>query len=285
MMEPSDPEAPMQVWLITGCSTGFGRVFAEAALAEGHAVVATARNVETIKDIGSAAPDRFLPLALDVTDPAACHRSVQAAVSRFGRVEVLVNNAGYGMVGALEESSSGEIRRMFETNVFGLIEMTKAALPGMRAQKSGWIVNLSSIAGLVPTPGFGVYNGTKFAVEGISEALAGEVAPFNIRVLIVEPGPFRTDFAGRSIVLAPPITGYEASINPSRRYIEDADGRQAGDPARAARAILDHIAQNRPELRMVLGKAAMTRMEAKLKILRSELDSGLERALGADFPA
>jgi short-subunit dehydrogenase len=222
---------------------------------------------------------------LDVTDPAACHRAVQAAIARFGKVDVLVNNAGYGMVGALEESSSGEIRRMFETNVFGLIEMTKAALPGMRAQKSGWIVNLSSIAGLVPTPGFGVYNGTKFAVEGISEALAGEVTPFNIRVLLVEPGPFRTDFAGRSIVLAPSIPGYETSINPSRKYIEDADGRQAGDPARAARAILDHIAQNRPELRMILGKAAMARMEAKLKIVRSELDSGLERALGADFPA
>jgi NAD(P)-dependent dehydrogenase (short-subunit alcohol dehydrogenase family) len=275
----------MQTWFITGCSTGFGRVFAEAALAEGHAVVATARKAEALAGLGAGAPDRFLPLALDVTDPAACHRAAQEARDRFGSVDVLVNNAGYGMVGALEESSSGEIRRLFETNVFGLIEMTKAALPLMRAQKRGWIVNLSSIAGLAATPGFSVYNGSKFAVEGLSEALAGEVAPFGIRVLIVEPGPFRTDFAGRSIVHAAPIPGYEDSINPSRAYIEDADGRQAGDPARAARAILDHIAQDRTELRMVLGKIAMARMEAKLKTMRSELDSGLERALGADFPS
>lgn len=275
----------MQVWLITGCSTGFGRVFAESALAEGHAVVATARRVESLEGVGAAAPERFLPLALDVTDPAACHRAAQAAISRFGSLDVLVNNAGYGMVGALEESSSGEIRRLFETNVFGLIEMTKAALPHMRARKRGWIVNLSSIAGLAATPGFSVYNGSKFAVEGLSEALAGEVASFGLRVLIVEPGPFRTDFAGRSIVHATPLPDYTEAIASTRRYIADADGHQTGDPARAARAILDHVAQNRPELRMVLGRIAMTRMEAKLKTLRAELDSGLEQALGADFPA
>ena len=275
----------MQVWLITGCSTGFGRVFAEAALEAGHAVAATARKVESLEGLGAAAPDRFLPLALDVTDPAACHRAVEAVAEKFGRLDVLVNNAGYGMVGALEESSSGEIRRLFETNVFGLIEMTKAALPRMRAQKSGWIVNLSSIAGLAATPGFSVYNGSKFAVEGLSEALAGEVASFGIRVLIVEPGPFRTDFAGRSIVHATPMPEYGRAIAATRKYIADADGHQAGDPERAARTILDHIAQNRPELRMLLGKLAMTRMETKLKTLRSELESGRERALGADFPA
>lgn len=274
----------MQVWLITGCSTGFGRVFAEAALADGHAVVATARKAGSLEGLGAAAPDRFLGLGLDVTDPAACHRAVQEATGRFGRVDVLVNNAGYGMVGALEESSSGEIRRLFETNVFGLIEMTKAALPGMRARKGGWIVNLSSIAGLAATPGFSVYNASKFAVEGLSEALAGELRPLGIRVLLVEPGPFRTDFAGRSIVQAPALPDYQRSVGPTRKYIQDADGAQAGDPARAARAILDHIAQNRPELRMLLGKMAMDRMEAKLKTMRSDLESGLERALGADFP-
>ena len=275
----------MQVWLITGCSTGFGRIFAEAALAEGHAVVATARRAESLEGLGAAAPDRFLPLPLDVTDPAACHRAVQEATARFGRLDVLVNNAGYGMVGALEESSSGEIRRMFETNVFGLIEMTKAALPVLRAQRRGWIVNLSSIAGLAATPGFSVYNGSKFAVEGLSEALAGEVAPLGIRVLLVEPGPFRTDFAGRSLVHAAPMADYAQAIASTRRYIAEVDGRQTGDPGRAARAILDHIAQDRPELRMILGKIAMDRVEAKLRTLRSELDSGLERALGADFPS
>ena len=274
----------MQVWFITGCSTGFGRVFAEAALAAGHAVVATARKVESLDGLGTAAPERFLPLPLDVTDPAACHRAVQAAIARFGRVDVLVNNAGYGMVGALEESGSGEIRRLFETNLFGLIEMTKATLPSMRAQKSGWIVNLSSIAGLVATPGFSVYNSSKFAVEGLSEALAGELRPIGIRVLLVEPGPFRTDFAGRSLVHSPSMPDYQHSIGPTRKYVQEADGHQNGDPVRAARAILDHIAQNRPELRMLLGKMALDRMEVKLKSLRSELDSGLERALGADFP-
>lgn len=275
----------MQVWLITGCSTGFGRVFAEAALAAGHAVVATARRAESLEGIGGAAPDRFLALGLDVTDPAACHRAVQAAEARFGRVDVLVNNAGYGMVGALEESPSGEIRRMFETNVFGLIEMTKAVLPGMRARKGGWIVNLSSIAGLVATPGFGAYNATKFAVEGLSEALAGELRPFGVRVLVVEPGPFRTDFAGRSIVEVPAMADYQRSVGPTRKYIHDADGTQAGDPARAAQAILDHIAQNRTELRMLLGKMAHDRMAGKLTQLQKEHEAGKERALAADFPA
>ena len=274
----------MQVWLITGCSTGFGRVFAEAALADGHAVVATARNAESVANLGASASGRFLALPLDVTDPAACHRAVRETIARFGRLDVLVNNAGYGMVGALEECSSGEIRKLFETNVFGLIEMTKAALPSMRAQKGGWIVNLSSIAGLAATPGFSVYNGSKFAVEGLSEAMAGELRPLGIRVLLVEPGPFRTDFAGRSLVHSPSMPEYQHSVGPTRKYVQDADGHQNGDPARAARAILDHVAQNRSELRMLLGKLAMDRMEVKLKNLRSELDSGLARALGADFP-
>ena len=275
----------MQVWLITGCSTGFGRLFAEAALADGHAVVATARRVESLQGLGVAAPDRFLALPVDVTDPAACHLAVQETVNRFGSLDVLVNNAGYGMVGALEESSSGEIRRMFETNVFGLIELTKAALPVMRAQQRGWIVNLSSIAGLAATPGFSVYNATKFAVEGLSEALAGEVRALGIRVLLVEPGPFRTDFAGRSLVQTTPMADYQRTVGPTRKYVEQVDGTQTGDPARAARAILDHIAGNRPELRMLLGKIAMDRIAVKLNSLQKELESGRERALGADFPS
>jgi NAD(P)-dependent dehydrogenase (short-subunit alcohol dehydrogenase family) len=274
----------MQTWLITGCSTGLGRTLAESALKEGHTVVGTARRTEALAGLIASSPDRFLALGLDVTDPAACHRAIHATIERFGRIDVLVNNAGFGMVGALEESPSGEIRRMFETNVFGLIEMTKAALPVMRAQQSGWIVNLSSIAGLAATPGFGPYNATKFAVEGLSEALAGEVRPFGIRVLIVEPGPFRTDFAGRSIVETPAMPDYERSVGPTRKYIEDADGAQAGDPANAARAILDHVAQNRPELRMLLGKAAVDRLSAKLSSLQREMESGRDRALGADFP-
>lgn len=275
----------MAIWFITGCSTGLGRTLAEAALAEGHSVVATARRVEALAELEAQAPDRVLALGLDVTDPAACHRSVAAAVARFGRLDVLVNNAGFGMVGALEESSSGEIRRLFETNVFGLVEMTKAALPHLREQKAGWIVNLSSIAGLAATPGFGPYNATKFAVEGLSEALAGEVRAFGLRVLLVEPGPFRTDFAGRSIVEAPAMPDYQRSVGPTRKYIHDANGAQAGDPARAARAILDHVAQQRPELRLLLGKAAVDRLKTKLSSLQRELEAGRDRALAADFPA
>lgn len=275
----------MATWFITGCSTGLGRVLAEAAVSEGHCVVATARRVEALAELEALAPERVLALALDVTDPAACHRGVAAAVARFGRLDVLVNNAGYGMVGALEESSSGEIRRLFETNVFGLIEMTKAALPHLREQKAGWIVNLSSIAGLAATPGFGPYNATKFAVEGLSEALAGEVRPFGIRVLLVEPGPFRTDFAGRSIVEAPAMPDYQRSVGPTRKYIREVDGTQAGDPARAARAILDHVAHARPELRLLLGKAAVDRLKTKLSSLQRDLDAGRDRALAADFPS
>jgi NAD(P)-dependent dehydrogenase (short-subunit alcohol dehydrogenase family) len=278
-------EDSMTTWLITGCSTGLGRTLAEATLKEGHRVVATARRIEALEGIGAAAPDRFLAVGLDVTDPAACHRAVRATVDHFGRLDVLVNNAGYGMVGALEESPSGEIRRLFETNVFGLVEMTKAALPVLRAQRSGWIINLSSIAGLAATPGFGPYNATKFAVEGLSEALAGEVRPLGIRVLLVEPGPFRTDFAGRSIVQTAAMPDYQTSVGPTRKYVDDADGHQTGDPAKAARAILDHVAEERPELRMLLGRTALDRLAMKLGTLQREVESGRERALGADFPA
>lgn len=273
----------MGTWLITGCSTGLGRTLAEGALQEGHQVVATARRVEMLHGLGEKAPDRVLLATLDVTDPSQCRRAVEAACQRFGRLDVLVNNAGYGMVGALEESPSGEIRRMFETNVFGLMEMTKAALPLMRAQQSGWIINLSSIAGLAATPGFGAYNATKFAVEGVSEALAGEVRPFGIRVLLVEPGPFRTDFAGRSIVDTVAMPEYSVSVGPTRDYIAKADGSQAGDPAKAARAILEHVRENRSELRMLLGKMAMDRLKVKLNGLQREIESGRDRALNVDF--
>ena len=187
-----------KVWLVTGASTGFGRELVEYLLAQGASVVATARKVEGLKELEARYQESALVRSMDVTDQQQVEAVVSAAVQRFGRVDVLVNNAGYGMVGAVEESAEEEFRPMFETNVFGLIRVTQAVLPQMRMQGSGHIVNLSSIGGLVATPGFGLYNATKFAVEGLSEALAQEVKPLGISVTIVEPGPFRTKFLGRA---------------------------------------------------------------------------------------
>ncbi len=193
------PQQNAPVWFITGCSTGFGRDLAKLVLEKGWRAVVTARNPDTVQDFNTAYPDRALALKLDVTDPAQVAEAVKKAESSFGRIDVLVNNAGFGYLAAIEEGEDSEVRAMFETNVFGLAAMTRAVLPGMRQRRSGHIVNISSMAGLVGFPGVGYYNATKFAVEGLSEALAKEVEPLGIKVLVVEPGPFRTDWAGRSL--------------------------------------------------------------------------------------
>ncbi len=187
------------VWLITGCSTGFGRELSKILLAEGYCVVVTARDPAKIADLVADHPQTGLALALNVDDPAQIAASVGAAMKKFGRIDVLVNNAGYGYLAAVEEGEDAEIRAMFETNFFGLAAMSRAVLPIMRAQKSGTIVNISSMGGVCSFPGIGYYNATKFAVEGLSEAMAKELAPLGVKVLIVEPGPFRTDWAGRSL--------------------------------------------------------------------------------------
>ncbi len=225
------------VWLITGCSTGFGRELVRAVLAKGHRAVATARNPATLDEFASN--PNVLVAALDVTDPHQIGNAVTQAMARFGQIDVLVNNAGYGYLSAIEEGEDDEVRAMFEVNVFGLANMTKAVLPGMRERRAGHIVNISSMGGLIGFPGIGYYNATKFAVEGLSEALAKECAPLGIKVITVEPGPFRTDWAGRSLKTPKkPIADYTETAGARRDGIQNYSGQQPGDPVRAANAIV-----------------------------------------------
>jgi NAD(P)-dependent dehydrogenase (short-subunit alcohol dehydrogenase family) len=273
------------VWLITGCSTGFGRELALEALEKGHRVVATARNPATLEDVVSKYQDRALVQALDVTRPEDVARAVQAAEAKFGRIDVLVNNAGYGYLAAIEEGEDAKVRGMFEANVFGLVEMTKAVLPGMRKQRSGHIVNISSIGGLVGFGATGYYHATKFAVEGLSESLAIETAPLGIKVTIVEPGPFRTDWAGRSIQQsATRIPDYEPTAGKRRNETAARSGNQPGDPRRAAQAIMAAVAAAEPPLHLVLGRPALELARKKVASLSEELDRWADLTLSADFP-
>jgi NADP-dependent 3-hydroxy acid dehydrogenase YdfG len=273
------------VWFITGCSTGFGRELVTLLLGQNCRVVATARDVTKISDLVEGHEDDALALPLDVTDADAIKHAVKQAETRFGRIDVLVNNAGYGYFGAIEEGEDAPVRTMFDTNVFGLIDMTKAVLPGMRARRSGFVVNLSSIGGLVSFPGTGYYTATKHAVEALSEALSQEVAPLGIKVLIVEPGPFRTDFAGRSINMSKTlIDDYDSTAGERRRATNARNGRQQGDPVRAAQAIIDVVGAANPPLRLLLGAPALDGARAKLERLRADFDAWEETTRGADFP-
>jgi NAD(P)-dependent dehydrogenase (short-subunit alcohol dehydrogenase family) len=273
------------VWFITGCSTGFGRELAKLTLARGYRTVVTARDPQKIQDITAGHEGRGLALQLDVTDAAQVADAVKKAEAAFGRIDVLVNNAGFGYLAAVEESEESEVRAMFETNFFGLDRMTRAVLPGMRQRRHGHIVNISSIGGLVAFPGVGFYNATKFAVEGLSEALAKEIAPLGIRVLLVEPGPFRTDWAGRSIKqVRRPIADYAETAGANQRNISGYSGNQPGDPARAAEAIVKAVESPNPPLRLVLGRVALQHARAKLDLLRRDFDAWEETSLAADFP-
>ena len=273
-----------RVWFITGASTGFGRELAEQVLADGDKVVATARKPEQLAELGGQYPETALILPLDVMQQSAVDSAVKAALDRFGRVDVLVNNAGYGVNGAIEEVSEAEYMPMFETNVFGLLRVTRALLPQFRERKSGNIVNLSSIGGLIGTPGVGYYNASKFAVNGLSEALAGEMAPLGVHVTIVEPGPFRTDFLGRSATIAKnQIEEYRQSAGKSREYFETQAGKQAGDPVKAVKAIIAAVAAPEPPKHLVLGKQAYDRMEARLELWKNDLAAWKDTTLGADY--
>jgi NAD(P)-dependent dehydrogenase (short-subunit alcohol dehydrogenase family) len=281
----ANSQKSQKVWFITGASTGFGRQLAEQLLASGDHVVATARKSEQIADLVDQYPDKALAVPLDVTQDSAVESAVSAAIEKFGRIDVLVNNAGYGIFGAVEEATEAEFMPVFETNVFGLIRVTRAVLPHLRAQRSGHIVNLSSIGGLIGSPGWGYYNASKFAVEGFSEALAGELAPLGIHVTIVEPGPFRTDFLGRSGVEAKQrIADYDSTAGKTRQYAYDQAGKQVGDPARAAAAIITAVESSEPPKHLVLGKIAYNRMTARLDQWKQELERWQELSLGADFP-
>jgi NAD(P)-dependent dehydrogenase (short-subunit alcohol dehydrogenase family) len=273
------------VWFVTGCSTGFGREFVRAALAHGFRVVATARDPRKLDDLIAGHEDQAKALALDVTNSDQIKRAVYEAERAFGRIDVLVNNAGYGYLAAVEEGEEKDIRAMFETNFFGLTAMIRAVLPGMRARRHGCIVNVASVGGTVGHAGSGYYSATKFAVEGLSEALAQEVQPLGIRVLIVEPGPFRTNF-GRSVKQSSNIIAdYEKSAGEHRRQTIARSGKQPGDPARAAEAVIKALQSPTPPRHLVLGKAGFDNVENQLRSLLQEADLWKATSLGADYPA
>lgn len=275
-----------KTWFITGCSSGFGRILSEMALDRGDRVIATARNPAALEDLRDRAPspDHIALFELDVTRTDQIARVVRNAVERMGRIDVLVNNAGYGYVGALEETDPLEIRKVFDTNVFGLIEVTRSVLPQMRIQKSGHIINLSSVAGMSGTPGAGMYNATKFAVEGLSEALAGELASFGIRITLIEPGAFRTDFANRSLRVAPYRPEYAEALAVTRKYYETIGGRQPGNPLEAAKAILKVVDHPNPPLRLPMGKIALARIRTKIAQYEKEMQDWEPTILGTDYP-
>lgn len=271
-------------WFITGTSQGFGRELVRAAIERGDSVVATSRNPQAVAGVFPKAGGRLLAVAMDLRDAAQISNVVKEAVARFGRIDILVNNAGYGITGAVEEASENEISEVYETNVFGLLRVTRAVLPQMRKQRSGHIVNLSSIGGLTGLPGWGIYNSTKFAVEGLSEALAAELAPLGIGVTIVEPGPFRTDFLGGSLVkTANTLPDYAPTAGKTRTSADERNGKQQGDPAAAADAIVRAVTSPNPPLHLLLGKFAYERFHQKLSELRNEMDAWREVGLGTDF--
>ena len=257
-----------RVWFITGCSSGFGRALVHAARSAGGRVVATARRVEAL---GSLADEDVMTLALDVTRPDTFEQALDTATARFGRIDVLVNNAGIGFVGALEETSLADLRQVMETMFFGPAALTRAIVSRMRRQGSGAIVQISSQGGQITAPGFSAYCAAKFALEGLSEAVAAEVAPFGIRVLIVEPGSFRTELLGRSLSAAAVMEEYAGTVGATRSYLAREDSRQAGDPAKAAAAIIEVLNAEDPPLRLALGADAVDAIRAKHGRLSAEL--------------
>ncbi|MGW2706687.1 oxidoreductase [Streptomyces sp. NPDC001340] len=277
----ADPAA--KVWFITGTSTGLGRALAHEVIASGDRLVATARDTKALDDLVTLAPTRVRALPLDVTDPTAVRLAVDSALKEFGRIDVLVNNAGYALRGALEELSDTELRRQFDTNVFGALDVTRAVLPAMRAQRSGCIVQMSSVGGVMATLGGTAYAGTKFALEGLSEGLAAEVAHLGIHVLIVEPGPFRTDFTGRSVRWASPIDDYRTALDPAKEQFLAMHGTQPGDPARAAHAIITATRMEKPPLRLPLGANAVDRIRERLQLRLQEVDTAEPIGRSTDF--
>jgi NAD(P)-dependent dehydrogenase (short-subunit alcohol dehydrogenase family) len=279
------PHQNSDVWFITGCSTGFGRELAKLVLDRGYRAAVTARDPHKIRNLTAGHEGRALALKLDVTNKAEVAEAVKKAETTFGSIDVLVNNAGYGYVGAVEESEEDEVRAMVETNFFGLARMIHVVLPGMRQRRRGCIVNISSIGGLVGFPGVGYYNATKFAVEGLSEALAKEVAPLGIKVLLVEPGPFRTDWAGRSIKRSSQqIQDYAETAGAFRERITGGSGKQIGDPVRAGEAIIKVVESDNTPLHLVLGRMALDTARSKVELLRRDLYAWEETSLSADYP-
>jgi NAD(P)-dependent dehydrogenase (short-subunit alcohol dehydrogenase family) len=258
-----------KIWFITGASSGFGRALAEVALSAGHRVVATARDVRRLSDLED--PQRCLTLALDVTDAHSRQAAVDEALAHWGHIDVLVNNAGVGLIGAVEECSDAESRENFETNFFGPLALTRLLLPSLRGQGTGTIVNMSAAAAIANYPGFGIYGAAKAAMEMLSESLRAELAPTGIRVMLVQPGPFRTEFVGKSLHTAQQsLPGYERTSGKFRQLIQSMNGKQPGDPEKAAQAILTAVATDAPPLRLVLGKYAHQKVKKRCADVEAE---------------
>lgn len=274
-----------KVWLITGCSTGFGRELAKAVLAKGYNAAVASRNTDDVKDIIKNYPQTAIAVKLDVTVKEQVVSAVAETVKKFGQVDFLVNNAGIGYFAAIEESEEDKVRNMFEINFWGLAHMTNEVLPIMRKQRSGFIINIASIGGLRGFPGVGFYNATKFAVDGYSEALSKETAPLGIKVMIVAPSGFRTDWAGRSAEDSKiKIADYETTAGKNAGDIRGYSGSQAGDPVRAAAAIIKAVEAENPPLRLLLGSASLKGARIKLEELKKDFDAWEETSVHADFP-
>ncbi|MBN3856935.1 SDR family NAD(P)-dependent oxidoreductase [Paraburkholderia sp. Ac-20340] len=275
-----------RVWFITGASRGIGALIAEAALANGNAVVAAGRNVAAIVErFGES--DALLPVALDVTDEAQAQTAVQAATEKFGRIDVLINNAGFGLLGAIEESSDKDVRRMYDTNVFGLLNITRAVLPVMRAQRSGHVINISSVGGYRAAAGFGAYSSTKFAVEAITEALHAELTPLGIQATVVEPGYFRTDFLDASSLLVAQnvIADYDETSGAVRRRAVQMNHNQPGDPKKLAAAMVTLVDASNPPLRLPLGTDTLAAIAAKNAYVEQETQTWKALSASTDFAA
>jgi NAD(P)-dependent dehydrogenase (short-subunit alcohol dehydrogenase family) len=272
-------------WFITGVSTGFGKHLAELALAQGDKVAATFRQQAQADEFSHRAGARGCGLVADVANEAAVQQAVAAAIAALGHLDVVVNNAGYGSIGPIEEVPEAEVQRQFDVNVFGPLRVLRAVLPHLRARRSGHILNITSIGGLRAFPGMGIYNGSKFALEGIGESLAQQVGPLGIRVTNIEPSGFRTDWAGRSATFVEPQSAdYLNTVGQNMKIVQDIDGKQAGDPQRAAQAMFDLVRMDHPPLHLPLGKAAVKVAFEKFAQLSAEIEQYAYIGNGADFP-
>ncbi|HEU4555123.1 MAG TPA: oxidoreductase [Chitinophaga sp.] len=276
-------EKTSKVWFITGASSGFGKAFAEYALSQGYKVVITARRLDKLESIKDVMPEQVAAIKMDVNNSREVEQAVKQAIDRFGRIDVLINNAGFGIVGAVEETPESELRAQMETNFFGAVSVTRALLPIFRQQASGAIVNMSSLGGQLSYPGFGAYSASKFALEGLSEALAAEVAPLGIKVLIVEPGQFRTDLAGAAMKYMPEIPAYKDTVGPTRNFAANMHGTQEGDPLKAAAAIDRALADANTPLRLQLGEDAVNAIRQHSEQLLKDLLAWEAVAAGTKF--
>lgn len=273
-----------KVWLITGSSTGLGRALAQAVLERGYHLVATARRPEQLKELSDRYPDRVTTIALDVTNAQSIQQAVEAALNAYKRIDVLVNNAGYGTVGAIKEVNDDDIRRQFDTNLFGAINVTRAILPTLREQRSGHILNISSANGISAFAGMGIYSATKFALEAISEALAQEVKPLGIKVTIIEPGSSRTNFSSRALsTLSHQINDYAQTSGKIVQWLQERDGKQPNDPAKAAAAMIQVVESDNPPLRLALGKDSVNLITQKLESMKAELEAWKDVSMNTAF--